>query len=207
MTPARVWLILATIYVAFFYWYTSFGGPLTPDEIDWYVAEAERVGQSRETSEDFRGFLENDTGDDFVILNIIDSREPPLVVEGFPPAANAQEMVDRYMEFMYPELFARACHPVLIGSAAHRAVDLMGLDVEDIEVWDQGVLMRYRSRRDLADILSTPAFAGRHEFKVAAIEKTIAFPLDPWFQLGDPRLVLALLFLVVGFAWQALRRD
>ena len=40
-----------------------------------------------------------------------------------------------------------------------------------------------------------------------AVEKTIAFPLDPWFQLGDPRLVLALLFLVVGFAWQALRRD
>ena len=56
------------------------------------------------------------------------------------------------------------------------------------------------------DILSNPAFAGRHEFKVAAIEKTIAFPLDPWFQLGDPRLVLALLFLVIGFACQALRR-
>ena len=72
MTPARVWLILATIYVAFFYWYTSFGGPLTPDEIDWYVAEAERGGHSPETSEDFLGFLENDTGDDFVILNIID---------------------------------------------------------------------------------------------------------------------------------------
>lgn len=67
--------------------------------------------------------------------------------------------------------------------------------------------MRYRSRRDLMDILSNPAFAGRHEFKVAAIEKTIAFPLDPWFQLGDPRLVLALLFLVIGFAYQALRRD
>ena len=207
MTPARVWLILAMVYVAFFSWYTSFGGPLTPEEIDWYVAELERVGQPPEAIEDIRGFLENDSGDDFVMLNIVDSREPPLVVEGFPPAATAQEMVDRYMEFMYPALFARACHPVMVGSAAHRAMDLMGIEVEDIDVWDQGVLMRYRSRRDLMDILSNPAFAGRHEFKVAAIEKTIAFPLDPWFQLGDPRLVLALLFLVIGFAWQALRRD
>ena len=207
MTPARVWLILAAIYVAFFSWYTSFGGPLTPEEIDGYVAELVRVGQPPETVEDIRAFLENDTGGEFVMLNIVDFRETPLVVDGSPPAEDAQEMVDRYMEFMYPALFARACHPVMVGFAAHRAMDLMGLEVDDIDVWDQAALMRYRSRRDLMDILSNPAFAGRHEFKAAAIEKTIAFPLDPWFQLGDPRLVLALLFLVIGFAWQALRRD
>ena len=28
--------------------------------------------------------------------------------------------------------------------------------------------------------------------------KTIAFPLDPWFQLGDPRLVMALVLGLVG---------
>ena len=39
-----------------------------------------------------------------------------------------------------------------------------------------------------------------HEYKIAALEKTIAFPLDPWLQLGDPRLVLALVFAVVGQA-------
>jgi hypothetical protein len=32
------------------------------------------------------------------------------------------------------------------------------------------------------------------------MEKTIAFPLDPWFQLGDPRLVLALILGIIGFA-------
>ena len=207
MTPTRVWLILAVIYAAFFSWYTSFGGPLTAEEVDWYLAELLRVGQPPEAVEDIRAFLENDTGDDFVMLNIVDYRESPLVVEGSPPAENAQEMVDRYMEFMYPALFARACHPVMLGSAAHRAMDLMGLEVEGIDVWDQAALMRYRSRRDLMDILSNPAFAGRHEFKVAAITKTVAFPLDSWFQLGDPRLVLALVLLVLGFAWQALRRN
>ena len=29
------------------------------------------------------------------------------------------------------------------------------------------------------------------------MQKTIAFPIDPWFQLGDPRVLLALL-LVCG---------
>ena len=44
--------------------------------------------------------------------------------------------------------------------------------------------------------------SGIHAFKVAAMEKTLAFPLDPWFQLGDPRLVLALLFLIVALSLQ-----
>jgi hypothetical protein len=68
--------------------------------------------------------------------------------------------------------------------------------------------MRYRSRRDMMEIAVNPAFRGSHAFKVAAMQKTIAFPVDPWFQLGDPRLVLGLLFLVVGLAvsWLGARR-
>ena len=206
MTPVRLWLILAALYAAFFYWYTSFSGPLTAGEIDQYISLFESQGRPPEAIERIRSFLEEDTGDDFAMVNVIDFREPPLVVDGHPPAADAQEMLGRYMEFMYPALFARACHPVFAGFAANRAMDLMGLDAENIDVWDQGALMRYRSRRDMMDIVTNPAFSGSHDFKAAAIEKTIAFPVDPWFQLGDPRLVLALLFLVVGFAWQALRR-
>jgi len=48
-----------------------------------------------------------------------------------------------------------------------------------------------------------------HDYKIAAMEKTIAFPVDPWFQLGDPRLLLALVFLVIGLSVQlrsAMRR-
>ena len=28
--------------------------------------------------------------------------------------------------------------------------------------------------------------------------KTVAFPIDPWIQLGDPRLVLGLALLLLG---------
>ena len=67
-----------------------------------------------------------------------------------------------------------------------------------------------RERRDMLEIASNPAFAGSHEFKVAAMRKTIAFPIDPWIQLGDPRVVLALLFGLIGCAlsWrEAARRP
>ena len=52
--------------------------------------------------------------------------------------------------------------------------------------------------------IAGPSGSEIHRFKVAALEKTIAYPLDPWFQLGDPRLVLALLFAIVGLSVQVL---
>ena len=42
-----------------------------------------------------------------------------------------------------------------------------------------------------SEITMNPEFQGSHEFKVAAMNKTIAFPIDPWFHLGDPRILLA----------------
>ena len=93
----------------------------------------------------------------------------------------------------------------MFGTAAHTAMDLM--NAPGMESWTRGALMRYRSRRDMLEISSNPAFSGSHDFKIAAMEKTIAFPLDPWFQLGDPRLVLALILAVIGLgmSWRFAR--
>ena len=74
------------------------------------------------------------------------------------------------------------------------------MNAPGMERWDSGALMRYRSRRDMLEISSNPAFRGSHDFKIAAMEKTIAFPLDPWFHLGDPRLLLAFVLGVIGLA-------
>ena len=89
-------------------------------------------------------------------------------------------------------------HPVLAGQSAARSPVMFGM--EGVREWDRGLGMRYRSRRDLFEIATNPAFQGAHRFKIAGIKQTFAFPIDPWFQLGDPRLVLALVFLVIGLA-------
>jgi len=210
MTRTRwIWLVLIGLYAAFFSWYTSFEGPLTDEEIAHYMAQIE----SREPAPApdrvamLRKFMEEDTGDDFVMVNVIDMYETPLQIEGVEPGETSDEVLGKYMEYMYPALFARACHPVLYGQAASSAMDLMNAD--GMERWTTGAGMRYRSRRDMLEIASNPAFGGSHEFKVAAMRKTIAFPIDPWVQLGDPRLVLFLLFAMIGcgLSWrEALRR-
>lgn len=189
---------LAILFAAFCGWYTSCEGPLRPDEIEGYLARMEARGRPAEEVAILREFLESDTGDDFIMVNLIELREPPERIPGVAPDADASQVLDRYMEHMWPELLRRACHPVLAGWAAAPALDLWG--IENGERWTRAAAMRYRSRRDLMQIATDPAFAGPHEFKVAAMAKTIAFPADPWLQLGDPRLLLGLVLGGVALA-------
>lgn len=199
MTRTRwIWVVLVGLYLAFFAWYTSFEGPLGDDEIEHYLGllESRQPPPAPEGLAMMRRFMEEDTGDDFVMINVIDMYETPLQIEGVEPGESSDQVLAKYMQYMYPALFARACHPVIFGQAANRAMDLMNAD--GMEEWSAGAGMRYRSRRDMLDIATNPAFAGSHAFKIAAMRKTIAFPIDPWVQLGDPRLVLALLLAGIG---------
>ncbi|MEN8161295.1 MAG: hypothetical protein ABFS41_14580 [Myxococcota bacterium] len=210
MTKTRwIWLVLLGIWGLFFGWYTSFGGPLTEEEIEHYLAMVERQDHPPppERVARMRKFLEEDTGDDFVMVNVIHMYDTPLPIEGVEPGESSDEVLAKYMAYMTPALFARACHPVIFGRAANTAMDLMNAD--GMEEWTTGAGMRYRSRRDLLEIATNPAFGGAHEFKVAAMAKTIAFPIDPWFQLGDPRLVLGLVLALIGCAlsWREAARG
>ena len=196
--PRTFWLVLLAVWLAFFSWYTSFAGPLTDEEVEAILAHPEARDASPRDLARMRRFLESDTGDDIVMINLIDMNDPPPRMEGVPEDASAQDLMDRYMAHMYPELFARASHPVLMGQATAPALDIWG--IEGADEWTLAGLMRYRSRRDMLEIAGNPDFQGPHEFKIAAMNKTIAFPADPWFQLGDPRLVLALLLTILGLA-------
>ncbi|MCS5573137.1 MAG: hypothetical protein NZ789_09395 [Pseudomonadales bacterium] len=202
-----MWLVLAILYTGFFSWYTSFGGPLSQEEMDHYykILEARNSDGSPEQRARLRKFMEEDTGDDFVMINVIDMYEEPMQISGVSSSDTSEDVLDRYMEYMYPALFTRACHPILFGEAANQAMDLM--NAPGMEQWTRGAAMRYRSRRDMLEIASNPAFAGAHDFKIAAMAKTIAFPIDPWFHLGDPRLLLALLLGLAGSltSWLASR--
>jgi hypothetical protein len=84
---------------------------------------------------------------------------------------------------------------VLIGSAVYPSMDVVG--IEGAENWDQAALFRYKSRRAFLDIVTNPAFKGEHHFKTAALEKTIAFPIETNWYLSDPRLLLGLMLLAL----------
>lgn len=192
-----IWTLTVLLYVSFYAWYTGFGGPLSPEEIEMYLERIEQGDDADpERIERLRTFLEEDTGNDFVMVNAILMRDQPLREEGVRPDETSQEVLNRYMAYMWPALLKRACHPVLMGQAIAPAMDVWG--IENAEHWTTAGLMRYRSRRDLMEIAATPEFNGPHVFKIAAMEKTVAFPVETVINLGDPRLLLGLLLFGIA---------
>ncbi|WP_439105623.1 hypothetical protein [Congregibacter sp.] len=184
------WAGATLLWLLFTFWYTNTGGALSDEEIERFV-ERSREGATFEARNRLRTFLEQDTGKQFIMVNLLDLAENPPSVAGAESGSDADDLLDHYMEYMYPALLARASHPIFAGRAVAPALDIAG--IEGAEVWETGALMRYRSRRDLFEIAMNPVFAERHEFKLAALDKTIAFPVEGVFYYSDPRFLLALM--------------
>ena len=160
-------------------------------EISEVLAQAQARGRSEQSLNVLELFMRSDTGDDFIMVNLLDMNETPPDLPATGPDADPMELTNHYMEHMYPELFKRASHPLLIGRAVADAMDISG--IEGASHWDQGALFRYRSRRDIIAIATNPAFDERHDYKMAALTKTIAFPVEPVLHPGDARIIIGLI--------------
>ena len=191
----KIWLLPTLLYAIFLFWYTDLKGPLSDAEIDAFRTQMKSNGSDPELVAFIERFAREDSGKQFLMVNNIDYNEHPPNVPGAEPGESAQQLMGRYMEHMFPALLRRASHPVLMGSAVYPTMDLVG--IEGAELWDQGALFRYRSRRDFLEIVTNPAFSGKHHFKTAALDKTIAYPIETALYLGDPRLLLGLILLAL----------
>ena len=92
----RFCLALFLVYVVFFCWYTSFGGPLTEEEIAHYKGVVTQVAEAQGNPERvavWEEFMRGDTGDDFVMINVIDMRDTPLQIQGVEPGETNDEVI------------------------------------------------------------------------------------------------------------------
>ena len=204
----KIWISLLVIYAGFFLWYTDIGGKLDKEEIEFFLEKLEERTSANSAGPEtynsqknlIKRFMEEDTGRQFLMVNNIDMDDDPEDVEGAEPGESAERLLDRYMEHMYAQLLKRACHPVFAGNAVHPSMDLVG--IEGAEIWDQVALMRYKSRRAFMEVVTHPNMGSKHAFKVAAMEKTIAYPVETVLYLGDPRFLLALILIILGLFLQ-----
>ncbi|MFB3078422.1 MAG: hypothetical protein ACE1Y4_10485, partial [Lysobacterales bacterium] len=112
-----LWLVPGLFYSLFVIWYTDFGGPLSATEIEDFTHKLEQTPVTPQQISSLQTFMRNDSGRQFLMLNVIDLNENPLDVEGATPGESAEQLMGRYMEHMYRELFRRASHPVIVGDA------------------------------------------------------------------------------------------
>ena len=198
------WIIFLVVYFGFFVWYTNLSGPLSEEEID-LVIDRINNGETTISEKDrsnFIKFLRNDDGGDFYMVNFLDLNENPPIMEKTGESATATDLLDYYMEYMYPELFIRASHPVFAGNVSAKALDHLG--AEETKEWDRTAIMRYRSIRDLLEIGNNEIFSERHEYKINALVKTIAIPVSAPF-LFDFRVIFFLFLLTLTLLVDKLR--
>lgn len=190
MTVA-IWLGAALAYGAFWSWYVGFRRPLSREEIE---AAMQRLASDPEIDaerrERMRGFLESDDGREFLMVNLIRLQPEPVRPPGGGAPAPAQQVLAGYTGPFMRALFRRAGHPALLGRAAAGYLEAWG--VEKNPGWTFVGCIRYRSRRDLAELATMPEFARIHAFKHAAMSNTLAFPIAPARLFFSPPLVVAL---------------
>jgi|TARA_B100001059_G_scaffold46089_1_gene38905 hypothetical protein len=204
----KTWLILGAVYIGFFFWYTDMGGKLSQEEIQIFIKKHEQNiindGVSPDSEEfqlriDFlKKFMEEDNGKQFIMVNNIEMNKNPGDVVGANPGESADQLMSRYMEYMWPNLLKRASHPIFMSNAVYQSMDLVG--IEGAETWDQAALMRYKSRRTMMEIVTNPNMMNRHGFKIAALQKTIAYPVEPFGFYSDMRLIFGMLIAIVGLS-------
>lgn len=176
------------LYAAFYIWYIGFRRKLTPAEIDDICSRVKDVDPERKAV--LRKILMEDTGREFYMVNLLKFHEKDGSTK------SSMRALVRYSAPFTRELLKRGGHPIALTFAASPSVELWG--IENAEKWDFAAFMRYRSRRDMAEMIVSPAFQNNHAFKRASLEKTFAFVGDPVRIAGGPKVVVPLLLFSIA---------
>jgi len=199
MKTFLVWAVALAVYGAFLVWYQGWRAPLEADEVEALMMQIAATGAGEDGRNDLaviRRFLEEDDGREFFMLNLV-RVEPGEVAGPDGRVRPAREVVEGYTRVFMPALFARAGHPAIVGRKIGGYFDAWG--VEPDPGWTIMGYMRYRSRRDLAELVIDPRFAGAHDYKFAAMPNTYSFPTRPQLlAMASPRIWVGLLIALVA---------
>lgn len=189
------------LYAGFRLWYDNWRGPLTEQEIAHFLALAQSAPGAEHTDwTSLRHFLENDDGREFVMCNMLRLHADPVVPATGGQVQRPRALLRRYARVFVPELLRRGGHPVVGVRKIGAYIDAWHTPRDP--GWTLASMMRYRSRRDLMQLATSPRFLPAHAFKVAALAETYSFPgqmvvsgaLQPRLTVG---LSLALLAALV----------
>jgi hypothetical protein len=198
MSGLWIWIAAIVLYGAFWLWYVGLPRPLTHAEIDAHMASvvASGIDATPEQRATLRAFLEADDGHEFFMLNLVRINQGPVLAPGATEPSAARTVLDGYTRHFMPALFRRAGHPAFFGRAAGGYLEQW--NVAPDPGWSFGAAIRYRSRRDMIELVVDSRFANAHAFKAAAIATTFAFPTSPGFVMLGPKIWVGLVLALVA---------
>ena len=196
-----IWIFVPVLYGVFALWYFNWQGPLSSEEIDRIMATFTELEGSKQTDAAvFRKFLEADDGGEFVMLNQVHLHDGKVAHPLTGKQTNASDILQGYFGPFALALFKRGGHPVFQATTVGGNVDSWNADAN--VGFGTTAMMRYKSRRDLVELVLDPAFSDGHIYKLAAIERTVSYPTKVMLStsLRPPIAVLLVLILLASLA-------
>ena len=192
--------VLTVIYVGWFTWYGGSGEPITNAELESYITSMKEKSPSgperiAETTELMHRLAAFDTGNEYLMINLIKYRDKAVYPadSAWADETDARAADGRYTQGVAKELFKRGGLPVLKSNV----IGTFMLD-EDWRDWDEVSIVRYRSVKDMLDMILGMADSGLAVHKFASIEQTHVFPAEPVISLFSIRLLLALVLFFIA---------
>lgn len=190
---ASIWLTALIAYALFWWWYVGLAKKITQTEADRFYQWAVDQGVAEQRAAGLRDFFANDDGRDFVMVNLIELNKP---------VRESSAKLAQYQKTFLGQLLRRAGHPVFI--AQRSGANVEHVNCESNSEWPAMGAIRYRSRRDLLEILPATFGSEHHQLKLDAVASTVAFPASKWFMFGGPKVVAALITLLMACALELL---
>lgn len=192
-----IWGGALAFYALFRLWYDNWRGPLTPAEIDSFLAEVRGKYSGGNEPGVLRGFLEADDGKEFVMLNLVKVEPGTVTDPDSGEQISGQAMMRRYSDPFVRALIRRGGHPGMVGAKVGPYVDAWNVAADP--GWSIFGLMRYRSRRDMIAMVRDPRFAEVHPYKLLGIPVTFSFPTQRRLSVYvGPRVWVALVLALVA---------
>jgi|TARA_B110000503_G_scaffold109821_1_gene164360 hypothetical protein len=194
--------VLLLVYLLGLSWYGGSGDPVKDAELESYinsmVSNADVRGKDTEKSVNYmRRLAEKDDGNEFIMVNLIRFRETSRyskdsswVGETDPMLADA-----RYGDGVIPLLLKRGSLPIFVSSISGGFIN----ETTHSE-WDVVAMVRYRSVRDMLQMMVEMSSTDLADHKWAAIEQTHVFPVKPKISLLSLRLMIGITLLLFAVA-------
>ncbi|MDG1749738.1 MAG: hypothetical protein P8H89_08690 [Porticoccaceae bacterium] len=181
-----IWIIALSLYALFWLWYCGVKGRLSKHEVEIFISSFEAKGLSERALSNIREFLQQDDGREFFMVNLLEIKSPK---------SESQKLLMGYFKKFMSGMIPRGGHPLFLAKAAARNIE--NLNCEHADNWSSVGIIRYRSRRDFAQIVLNTFGSEHHADKLLSLNKTLAFPSTTTLFFGSPKIIIA---LVLGLA-------
>jgi len=179
---------------------------LSGEEVEHYLSIIEGQDQNPGGRHDLialRDFLEKDDGQPFYTVNLyrfhaeaqyLPDSEYSAGSVGGSVGGSGKEAFDRFSKIMIKLLVSHSSHPIFASNWVH----------DESSNWEKLVIVRYKSRRDIAELFASNEFADANEHKWAALAANERM-LVQGLHIPSFYIIALIMILLVGLFYLVLK--